>query len=103
VCVAWQTDSFTPLYVASEKGHVEVVRALVVAGAALNQATVREDLSRCWCSGVRGWLDVGSQHARAALCACVCSCLLRVHGDREMRRSCSASSRAEAVDLSRTR
>jgi hypothetical protein len=81
VCVAWQTDGWTPLYVASEKRHVEVVRALVGAGAAVNQATVCEDLGGCWCSGVRGWLDVGSQHACTALCACVCLCLLGVHGD----------------------
>jgi hypothetical protein len=74
VCVVWQTDGWTPLYAASHNGHVEVVRALVEAGAALNQAAVREDLGGCWCSGVRGWLDVGSQHARAALCMCVCVC-----------------------------
>ncbi len=104
MCVAWQTDGATPLYVASEKGHDEVVRALVGAGAAVNQAAVRGDLGGCWCSGVRGWFDVGSQHARAACVhVCVCSCLLGVHGDREMRCSCSASSRPEAVDLSRTR
>jgi hypothetical protein len=42
---------------------------------------------------------MGSQHARPALCACVCSCFLGVHGDREMRCSCSASSCAEAVDV----
>ena len=72
VCAVWQTDGWTPLYAASHNCHVEVVRALVEAGAAVNQAAVREDLGGCWCSGVRGWLDVGLQHARAALCACVC-------------------------------
>ena len=83
VCVVWQTDGLTPLYAASHNGHVEVVRALVGAGAAVNQAAVREDLGGCWCSAVRWWLDAGSQHARAALCvcACVCLCLLGVHGD----------------------
>jgi hypothetical protein len=83
VCVVWQTDGWTPLFIASHNGHVEVVRALVGAGAAVNQAAVREDLGGCWCSGVRGWLDVGLQHARAALCMCVCLCLclLGVHGD----------------------
>jgi hypothetical protein len=99
VRVAWQTNGCTPLYIASRNSHDEVVRALVGAGAAVNQARVCEHWSGCWCSGVRGWLDVGSQHACAALCACVCSCLLGVHGDREMRRSCSASSRAEVVDV----
>ena len=69
VCAVWQTDGATPLYIASEKGHDEVVRALVGAGAAVNQAAVRGDLGGCWCSGVRGWLDVGSQHA---LCVHVC-------------------------------
>jgi hypothetical protein len=72
VCVVWQTDGLTPLHAASWQGHDEVVRALVGAGAAVNEAAVREDLGGCWCSGVRGWLDVGSQHACAALCACVC-------------------------------
>ena len=38
----WQTDGCTPLFVASENGHVEVVRALVGAGAAVNQARVRD-------------------------------------------------------------
>ena len=75
VCVAWQTDGATPLYVASEKGHDEVVRALVGAGAAVNQAAVREDLGGCWYSAVRWWVDVGSQRARAALCVCVHVCV----------------------------
>ncbi len=75
VCVVWQTDGATPLYIASQEGHDEVVRALVGAGAALNQATVRGDLGRRWCSGARGWLLLGLQHARAASCACVCVCV----------------------------
>ncbi len=57
---------------------MEVVRALVGAGAAVNQADVREDWVGCWCSGVCGWLVFGSQHARAALCACVCVCVCGV-------------------------
>jgi hypothetical protein len=35
-----QTDGATPLYIASEKGHVECVRALLGGGAAINQAEV---------------------------------------------------------------
>ena len=35
-----QTDGATPLYIASQEGHVEAVRALVGLGAAVNQATV---------------------------------------------------------------
>ena len=45
----WQTDGCTPLYVASESGHVEVVRALVGAGAAVNH-WVRDDCGGGWCS-----------------------------------------------------
>ena len=71
VCAVWQTNDWSPLCAASHNGHVEVVRALVGAGAAVNQAAVREDWSGCWCSGVRGWLVFGSQRVRAALCSCV--------------------------------
>ena len=71
VSAAVQSDGCTPLYVASEKGHMEVVRALMVAGAGVNQARVREDWGGCWCSGVRGCLVFGSQPACTALPACV--------------------------------
>ena len=37
---AVQTDGRTPLYVASQCGHVEAVVALLGAGAAVNQAWV---------------------------------------------------------------
>ncbi len=36
-----QTDGWTPLHAASHAGHVEVVRALLVGGATVNQAKVR--------------------------------------------------------------
>ena len=35
-----QTDGTTPLYIASQNGHVEAVRALVELGAAVNHAMV---------------------------------------------------------------
>ena len=41
VPVTWQADGATPLYIASQSGHAEVVKALVMAGAAVNQAWVR--------------------------------------------------------------
>ena len=68
VCAVWQTDGAIPLHAASHNGHVEVVRALVGAGAAVNQAAVREDLGGYWCLGVRGWLMFGLQRARVGLC-----------------------------------
>ena len=53
VCVVRQTDGWTPLCIASQNCHGEVVMALVGAGAAVNHATVREYWGGCWCSGVR--------------------------------------------------
>ncbi len=42
VCRAvFQTGGATPLHIASAKGHVECVRALLGGGAAINQAMVR--------------------------------------------------------------
>ncbi len=40
-----QTDGWTPLCIASKERGVEVVKALVGAGAAVNQATVRDHWS----------------------------------------------------------
>ena len=37
-----QTDGWTPLCIASKEQGVEVIKALVGAGAAVNQATVRD-------------------------------------------------------------
>ena len=47
---ALQTDGYIPLCIASENGHVEVVRALVGASAAVNQAKVRDDCGGALCS-----------------------------------------------------
>ena len=41
--VVVQADSWTPLYVASLNGHVDAVRALLDAGAAVNRAAVSVD------------------------------------------------------------
>ncbi len=38
--VVWQTDGPTPLYIASQEGHVECVRVLLDMGAAIHQAAV---------------------------------------------------------------
>ena len=50
----------TPLYIASQEGHVEAVRALVELGAAVNQA-----------DDVRGW-DVYVMCRWSLLQACLC-------------------------------
>ena len=49
-----QADGYTPLYIASEKGHLEVMRALVGAGAAVNLASVRDDGGGVWWFGIAG-------------------------------------------------
>ena len=55
LCVDVQTHGATPLYGASQNGHVEVVRALVELGASVNQAGVR-----AWFGGSGRW----GSHAR---------------------------------------
>jgi hypothetical protein len=70
VCVVWKTDGATPLYIASQEGHDEVVRALVGAGAAVNRAAVRGDWGGCWFLAVHGRLLSISQQVRAGLCVC---------------------------------
>jgi hypothetical protein len=69
--VAWQMFGFTPLHIASQKGHVECVWALLGGGAAINQALVgstsvmaRPRGGLCvWVSGslraCMGWQRVG--------------------------------------------
>jgi hypothetical protein len=49
--VTFQTDGTTPLYVASEEGHVECVRGLLGAGAAVNQENVGCSSSMAWRGG----------------------------------------------------
>jgi hypothetical protein len=54
VCVSrvvWQTDGSTPLFISTEIGHVECVRALLDGGAAINQAAVG---STTWMARLRG-------------------------------------------------
>ncbi len=52
VCrVVLQTDGATPLFIASQNGHVECVRALLEKGAAVIQAMVscaRSMARHCW-------------------------------------------------------
>ncbi len=47
LCLAGQTFGSTPLYIASNNGDVKVVRTLLGAGAAVNQARVRDGLGPC--------------------------------------------------------
>jgi hypothetical protein len=53
VCrVAWQVEGATPLYIASQNGHVECLWALLSGGAATNPATVGSAKSMTWpCGG----------------------------------------------------
>jgi hypothetical protein len=71
VSVVWQTDGTTPLYTACLNGHVEVVRALVGAGAAVNQANVCDDRACCLYSVMRGLLVVRLRRVCVARRACV--------------------------------
>ncbi len=73
--MAAQSGGVTPLYVASQNGHVEAVRALLDAGAAVNQAKVCAGLrsGAGWMHAKRGWLDASvgvSQAGREWSSAC---------------------------------
>jgi hypothetical protein len=64
-CVLWlqpETEGGTALYVASDSGHVECVRALLDGGAAINQATVR-------CA-----MSLREPRVRGYVGSCVCAC-----------------------------
>ena len=43
-----QTDGATPLFIASQSGHLECVQALLGGGAAINQATVSFASFKFW-------------------------------------------------------
>ena len=54
----YQVNGFTPLYAASDNGHVEVVSALLAAGANRDAATVRRGHATSYlllCRVTRGW------------------------------------------------
>ncbi len=76
--MVFQVDETTPLYIASWKGHVECVRALLGAGAAVNQAMVgcARSMARCCVCAVRGdaWEPV-VMHVYVVGCAGVRRCL----------------------------
>jgi ankyrin repeat protein len=67
--VVWQTTGWTPLHIASEKGHVECVRALLDGGVAINQASVG-------CVKLDGtalpravWVPTTGMHVQLVVCA----------------------------------
>ncbi len=67
--VVLQTSGATPLYIASQKGHVECVRTLLDGGAAINQAEV----------GCTTW---SAEYCGGCVCVemcgrhCACECIL---------------------------
>jgi hypothetical protein len=69
VCrVVLQTDGATPLFIASQSGHVECVRALLGGGAAINQARVSYASSMArHCGGYSRWDLWGFAHASVHL------------------------------------
>jgi hypothetical protein len=63
--VVLQTNGATPLFVASQNGHVECVRALLSGGAAINQAMVG-----CASSRARHVVVLGRVIVRARIVVC---------------------------------
>ena len=65
-------DGATPLYIAAEKGHLEVVRFLVESGAKKNQGTTDDGATPLFIatqnghlevvSPIVGWVDHSSYH-----------------------------------------
>jgi hypothetical protein len=71
-CVV-QKDGRTPLFDASQSGHVEAVRALLVAGTAVNQAEVSGScvglgMARLWRSYLSVCEDCDRQRSRVCVC-----------------------------------
>jgi hypothetical protein len=86
VCLTGQTDGCTPLYIACDNDHVKVVRALLGAGAAVNQARVRGHGTGCMQSSFVEYVCVG---------VCVCARVCRYEGNFDRGSVCD-----ETADIS---
>ena len=69
-----QTDGYTPLHAASRDGHVEVVRALLGGGAAVNQGMVRCHVSNRLARVTSHWAVEGVERSRWVWCVCSMCC-----------------------------
>ena len=68
-----QADDSTPLYVASKEGHLNVVKALLRAGVAVNEAMVRDDgLHTCRMLAMGRWPRMRAV-IRDAYVECLCA------------------------------